>query len=46
MFMKYQTPIIAVTAIAVDAIQSGQKGNSEQADLMKEETIGAYEADE
>jgi hypothetical protein len=44
--VKYEKPIIVQLAPATNAIQNSQKGSSETYDLMKETTVGAYEADE
>lgn len=44
--MKYEKPTIVPIASAADAIQNSQKGSSETYDLMRETTVGAYDADE
>lgn len=44
--MKYTQPIIVELLPAINAVQNSQKGSSEITDLMKEQTVGAYQADE
>lgn len=44
--MKYAKPTIIELLPAIDAVQNSQKGSSDITDLMKEQTVGAYQADE
>jgi hypothetical protein len=44
--MRYQKPEVILLASAVDAIQSGDKGDVKNPDSLTTNTIGAYEADE
>lgn len=44
--MKYEKPEVVLIAAASAAVQHQVKGPSPFVDLMQEQTIGAYEADE
>lgn len=44
--MEYTKPNIAALLPAINAVQNSQKGSSEITDLMNEQTVGAYQADE
>jgi len=44
--MTYEKPALVMVAAAVAVIQANVKGVNEVYDMMPEETIGAYEADE
>jgi hypothetical protein len=44
--MTYEKPKLVIVAAAAAVIQANVKGVNEVYDMMPEETIGAYEADE
>jgi hypothetical protein len=44
--MKYEKPEIVLMAAASVAVQHQVKGPSPVVDVMRDQTIGAYEADE
>lgn len=44
--MVYQKPAMVELPSAIVSIQNNQKGSSDVTDLMREQTVGAYQADE